>query len=69
MVDDYAAFLKCTPVGRASDFMMARDKAFHFSWLGPERLVCCLAQTGVFPLLRIPVSNSAPRDLHRRAAY
>ena len=55
-VDYYAAFFNCTPVGRASDSMMARLKAIHFSWLGPELLVCCLAQrgpTGVFLLLRI----------------
>ena len=53
MVDNYAAFFNCTPVGRASDYMMA--PAFHFSWLGPELLVCCLAHqgtTGVFLLLR-----------------
>ena len=31
MVDDYAAFFSCTPVGRASDSMMARHKAVHFS--------------------------------------
>ena len=32
-----------------------RLKAIHFSWLGPELLVCCLAHrgpTGVFLLLR-----------------
>ena len=51
MVDNYAALFNCTPVGRASDSMMARLKAIHFSWLGPELLVCCLAHrgsTGVF---------------------
>ena len=56
MVDNYAAFFKCTPVGRASDSLMARLKAIHFSWLGPELLVCCLAHwgpTGVFLLLRV----------------
>ena len=49
-----------------------RHKAIHFSWLGPELLVCCLAHrvsTGVFLLLRVSVNYSAPRDLHRRAAY
>ena len=48
-----------------------RLKAIHFSWLGPELLVCCLAHRGpigVFLLLRL-VGYSAPRDLHRRAAY
>ena len=42
MVDNYAAFFNCTPVGH---------KAIHFSWLGPELFVCCLAHrgsTGVF---------------------
>ena len=52
MVDNYAAFFNCTPVGRASDSMMAPTfKVIHFSWLGPELLVCCLAHrgpTGVF---------------------
>ena len=28
-VDNYAAFFNCTPVGRASDSMMARLKAIH----------------------------------------
>ena len=32
----YAALFNCTPVHRASDSMMARPKAIHFSWLGPE---------------------------------
>ena len=35
-VDGYAALLNCMPVDRASDSMMARRKAIHFSWLGPE---------------------------------
>ena len=79
MVDNYAAFFNCTPMGRASDSVMAsttlgwpRHKAIRFSWLGPELLVCCLAHrcsTRVFPLLWVSVSYSAPRDLHRRAAY
>ena len=53
MVDNYAAFFNCTPVGRASDSMMA--PTIHFSWLGPELHVCCLAHRGpadVFLLLR-----------------
>ena len=67
MVDNYAAFFNCTPVGRPSDSMMARHKAIHFSLLGSELLVCCLAHrgsTGVFLLLRISVNYSAHRDLH-----
>ena len=35
-VDCYAALFNCTPVDRDSDSMMARPKAIHFSWLGPE---------------------------------
>ena len=67
MVDNYAAFFNCTPMGRASDSMMARLKAINFSWLGPELLVCCLvrrAPTGVFPF-----APELVRYLHRRAAY
>ena len=54
-VDNYAAFFNCTPVGQASDSMMARHKAIHFSCLGPDLLVRCLVHrgsTGVFLLLR-----------------
>ena len=72
IVDNYAAFFNCLPVGRASDSMMARHKAILFSSLGPGFLVCCLAHRGsigVFLLLRVSVSYSAPRDLHRRAAH
>ena len=45
-VDGYAALFNCTPVDRASDSMMARPKAIHFSWLGPELFVCCLVHRG-----------------------
>ena len=71
-VDNYAAFFNRTPVGRASDYMMARHKTIHFSWLGSGLLVCCLAHrgsTGVFSFAPELVSYWAPRDLHRRAAY
>ena len=49
MGDNYVAFFNCPPV--ASTY-----KSIHFSWLGPELLVCCLAHrgsTGVFLLLRV----------------
>ena len=64
MVDNYAAFFYCTPVGRASDSMIEPDKAIHFNWLGLKLLVCCLAHrasTGVFFffLHRVSVSYSA----------
>ena len=35
-VDGYATLFNCTPVDRASDSMMVRPKAIHFSWLGPD---------------------------------
>ena len=45
-----------------------RHKAIHFSWLGPELLVCCLAHrgsTGVLSFAPELVGYLAPRDLHR----
>ena len=36
MVDGYATLFNCMPVDRASDSMMARPKAIHFSCLGQE---------------------------------
>ena len=43
----------------------------HFNWLGPELLVCCLAHRGPTGVSFAPelVEYSAPRGLHRRAAY
>ena len=35
-VDGYATLFNCTLVDRVSDSIMARPKAIHFSWLGPE---------------------------------
>ena len=55
MVNNYAASFNCTPVGRASDSIMAPTLIFSFSGLGSELLVCCLAHqgsTGVFLFLR-----------------
>ena len=46
MADNYAILFNCTQVGRASDSMMAPTKVIHFSWLGQELLVCCLARPG-----------------------
>ena len=56
MVDNYAAFFNIARrcVGRQT-LRWPRHKAIHFSWLGSELLVCCLAHrgsTGVFLLLR-----------------
>ena len=35
-VNNFAELFNSTLVDRASDSMMARRKAVHFSWLGPE---------------------------------
>ena len=35
-VDNFAALFNCTPVNRASGSIIARPKAIHFSWLGPD---------------------------------
>ena len=40
-VNNFASLFNCTPVGRASDSMMAPTKAIYFSWFGPE-LFCLL---------------------------
>ena len=46
-INNFASLFNCTPVGRASNSVMAprirwpRQKAIYFSWLGPE-LFCLL---------------------------
>ena len=45
-VDNFASLFNCTPVGRASDSMMARHKAIHFSCLGPELFCLLLGPSG-----------------------
>ena len=52
-VDNFAATFNCTPVDWASDSMMARPKAIHFSWLGPELFVFCLVHRGSTDDLRL----------------
>ena len=57
-IDNFAAFFNCTPVDRASDSMMDRPKAIHFSWLGPEHLSVSWsngAQLMIFFCFRFPV--------------
>ena len=72
MVDNYAAFFNCTPVGRASDSMMATTKLFILVGCGRSFLSVAWP-TGVqlvfFSFAPELVGYSAPRDLHRRAAY
>ena len=45
-VYNFAALFNCTQVDRASDSMIARPKAIHFSLLGPELFVCCVVHRG-----------------------
>ena len=37
-VNNFADLFNCTPVGRASDLMMAPAKSFKLNWLGPDDL-------------------------------
>ena len=46
MVDKFAAVFICMPVDRASDSMMARPKAVHFSSLGTELFSLLLGPPG-----------------------
>ena len=39
--------VNCTPMDRASNSMMARPKAIHFSWLGPELFRLLLGPPGL----------------------
>ena len=67
-VDNFVALFNCTPVDRASDSMMARPKAIHFSWLEPD-LFCCLVHRGsTDDLLLLQISSGfagKTRDLHQ----
>ena len=71
MVDNYAAFFNCTPVGRASRLHNGPDlKLFILVGAGASCLL--LGPPGsnwCFSFASELVSYSALRDLHRRAAY
>ena len=57
-VDNFDALFNSTLVNRASDSMMARHKAIHFSWCGPGLFCCCLVHRDSIDdllLLQIPV--------------
>ena len=72
MVDNDAAFLNCTLVGRASDCDSIGIKLFILVGWGRSFVSVCFAHrgpTGVFLLLRVSVGYSAPKDLNRRTAY
>ena len=72
MVDNYAAFFNCTPVGRASDTMMAPTWSYSFKLVGTGASCLLLGPPGsnwCFSFTPELVSYSAPRDLHRRVAY
>ena len=74
MVDNYVAFFNCTPVDRASDYdgpdlklfiLVGWGRSFlSVAWPTGVQLVFFFC-SGVSGL----VGYSAPRDLHRRAAY
>ena len=58
MVDNYAAFFNCTPVGRASDSMMAPAVSYSFKLVGAGASSLLLGPPGInwcfsFLLLRI----------------
>ena len=46
-VYNFAALFICTPVNWVSDSMMARPKAIHFSWFGPELFRLLLGPSGL----------------------
>ena len=58
-VNNFADLFNCTPVGRASDLMMAPAYSFKFSWLGPDALslavptVCVCVYSGLTSLSTI----------------
>ena len=71
-VNNFASLFKCTPVGRASDSMMARHKAIYFSWFGPELFCLLLGPPGFncwfsfAPVFQLCCST--PRDLQMSVA-
>ena len=46
MVDNYAALFNCTPVGRASDSMMAPTYCYSFKLVGAGASCLLLGPTG-----------------------
>ena len=67
-VNNFASLLNCTPVGRASDSVMARYiKLFILVGLGRSFFVCCLAHRGsIVGFLLLQCSSGVvrhPRDL------
>ena len=66
-VNNFASLFNCTPVGRASDSMMAPTKLFILVGLGRSFFVCCLAHRGsTVGFLLLQCSSGVvrhPRDL------
>ena len=48
-INNFADLFNCTPVGRASDLMMAPAYSFQLSWLGPDNLSLFNCWTSVVP--------------------
>ena len=44
--DGYAALFNCTPVDRASDYMMGATLSYSFKLVGTGALICCLVYQG-----------------------
>ena len=68
MVDNYAAFFNCTPVGRASDSMMAPTYSYSFWLVGAAAYCLLLGPPGsnwCFSFAPELVCYSAPKDLHQ----
>ena len=73
MVDNYAAFFYLTPVGRASDSLMAPDLKLFILDSRYRTFLSVAWRIGVqlvfFFCSGFPVIYLAPTNLHRREAY
>ena len=67
-IDSFAALFSCAPMDRAPDSMIARPKAIHFSWFGPELFRLLLGPPGsAVDLLLLRISSCVvwqTMDLH-----
>ena len=61
-VDHFPDLFNCTPVGQASDFMMAPEQSFQLSWLGPDDL-SLVEPTGVQLLDFCSICSSSVSEL------
>ena len=47
-VNNYVSLSNCTPVGRASDSMMAATQSYYLSWLGQKLFRLLLGPPGLY---------------------